>query len=119
MTSPLREASSETVQGGELNSGYLYNRHIYVYCLKKWQLESSSGFGGMSPPARLPVSLRSKVLSACHSFVFSSVTLACLPFPWPVRADAEKEGVCGSRHVRFSDLSFSTNREMHFPKFNS
>lgn len=119
VTSPLRRASSETLRKPELKSGYcLCNKHVCCG-LKEWKPGSSSGFCGISPPARQPMALGGKMLSARRSFVFSSLTLSRLPFPWSVRANAEKEGIHNSGDVKFSELSFSTDTEMYFSKFNS
>lgn len=119
MTSPLRRASSGTVQEPELKSGYhLCNKHMCCG-LKEWKLGSSNGFREISPPTRQLMALGGKVLSARYSFVFSSLTFSCLPFLWSVRANIEKEGIHNSGDVKFSELSFSTDTEMYFPKFNS
>lgn len=100
-TLPLRGASSETAQEPEMKSGrYLCDKHT-GHGLKKWKPGSSSGFGGISPPAKQPPALGGNVLSAHLNFVFSSPTFSCLPFLWSVRADAEKEGICNSGDVVF------------------
>lgn len=119
MTLPLRGSSSETVQEPELKSGYyLCNKHT-CHGLKEWKPGSSGGFSGISPPARQPTALGGNVLSAHRSFVFSSLTFSCLPFLWSARANAEKEGICNSGDVKFSELSFYIDTEMYFHTFNS
>lgn len=112
----LRGASSDWVQEPELKSGYyLCNKHT-CHGLKGWKPGSSGGFGGISPPASQHTALGGNMLLAPHSSVFSSLTFSCFLF---LRANAKKEGICNSGDVKFSELSFSTDTEIEFPKFNS
>lgn len=116
MPLPWKGASSAAMPRPEL----LLVQETQVFCvLKEWKLGSSRGFAGISPPARQPMALGSSMLSAHHGLGFSSLSFSSLSFLGSIRADAEKDNICNSRDVKLSELSFTTDTEMYFPKFNS
>lgn len=108
---PWRGASSEAVHGPELKPGCCLCSKHRCRGLKEWKSGSSRGFGGISPSARQPMALESHVHLAHHGLGFS-----CLSLLESIRANTEKENICNSRDVK---LSFTTDTETCFPKFNS